>query len=166
MVSELFARLDRWLAANRPDYYARLQQGATAEALAAFEARFGLALPDDFRALCRWRNGQDPACFDSFQDNRMFSSLEDIAETKAVLDDMIGYDFEDPRWWRRGWVPFLANGGGDHLCLDLAAEDGGHPGQLVAYWHDWEDRSIEYASTERWLEAFVRSMESGTLELS
>jgi cell wall assembly regulator SMI1 len=78
---------------------------------------------------------------------------------------MIGSDFEDPRWWRGGWVPFLGNGGGDYLCLDVAAEDGGAPGQLVAFWHDRENRPIEFESFEAWLRELAESMEAGTLEL-
>lgn len=45
MGAELFLRLDRWLASNRTEYYARLQFGVTEAALAAFEARFALTLP-------------------------------------------------------------------------------------------------------------------------
>ncbi|MEZ6035584.1 MAG: SMI1/KNR4 family protein [Planctomycetaceae bacterium] len=96
----------------------------------------------------------------------MFASLNDVSETKDMLDGMIGYDFEDPKWWRRGWVPFLANGSGDHLCVDLAAEDGGNPGQLIAFWHDDEERDIEYPSLADWLRELVESMENGTLELA
>lgn len=81
----------------------------------------------------------------------MFSPLEDVADSKAILDGMIGEDFDDRSWWRRGWVPFLSNGAGDHLCLDVDAEGGGSPGQLVAFWHDWERRSIEHSSIESWL---------------
>jgi cell wall assembly regulator SMI1 len=166
MVRELIDRVDRWLAGNRPEYYARLQPGVTGAVLDAFESRFALQLPEAFRQFYQWRNGQEPRCYASFQDNRMFSSLEEVAETKALLDGMIGFDFEDPRCWRRGRVPFLANGGGDHLCLDVAAEDGGTSGQLVAFWHDWEDRSVKYSSFEAWLRPLADSMEAGTLELS
>jgi cell wall assembly regulator SMI1 len=63
-------------------------------------------------------------------------------------------------------VPFLSNGGGDHLCLDVVAEDGGTPGQVIAFWHDPENRSIEFASPDEWLETLVESMEDGTLELA
>lgn len=162
-VPGLLQRLDRWLAINRPDYYSCLRPGTSDAALDAFEAKFSLRLPEAFRLFHKWRDGQEPSNLESIQDNRMFSSLEEIAETKDLLDGMIGYDFDDPRWWRRGWVPFLSNGGGDHLCLDLAAEDGGTPGQLVAFWHDWEDRSVEYPSFEDWLRELVDSMEQGTL---
>jgi hypothetical protein len=30
-------------------------------------------------------------------------------------------------------VPFLSNGGGSYLCLDVAAVDGGQVEQLVAF---------------------------------
>jgi cell wall assembly regulator SMI1 len=165
MVQQLIARMDRWLASKRPDYHARLQPGVSDQTLDAFEKRFGLKLPEPFRLLYRWRNGQSPVCSESLQGNWMFPSLEEIAPTKEMLDGMIGFDFEDPRWWRKGWVPFLSNGGGDHLCLDLAAEDGGQPGQLVVFWHDEPDRDVEYASLEEWLEELVNTMEDGTLEL-
>ena len=103
----LIGRMDRWLASNRPDYSALLQPGATDAKLAAFEARLSLSLPEPFRQLYRWRNGQDPGSSDPLQFNRTFSTLEEVASTKQELDSMIGSDFEDPRYWRRGWVPFL-----------------------------------------------------------
>lgn len=164
-MESLIDRMDRWLSANRPDYYAKLLPGASAAQLDAFEARFALNLPEAFRQLYRWRNGQASMSFAPLQMNRSFSALEEIAGTKDVLDGMIGYDFDDPRWWRRGWVPFLHNGGGSHLCVDVAAEDGGQPGQLVEFWKADEDRPVVYPSLEAWLADLVSSMEDGSLEL-
>jgi cell wall assembly regulator SMI1 len=166
MVEQLIARMDRWLVANRPHYYALLQPGVSDADLDAFESRFAIALPTAFRQLYRWRDGQDPASYDAIQDNRSFCTLADVAETKAMFDGMIGSDFEDPRYWRRGWIPFLHNGGGSYLCLDLAAEDGGEIGQLIGFWKQDQDRPVEFASVEAWLKALVTSMEDGTLELA
>jgi cell wall assembly regulator SMI1 len=160
----LIERMDAWLAARRADYGALLQPGVSDDALDAFEARFSLKLPEAFRALYRWRNGQPNSSFDSLQDNRMFVALEDIADTKEMLDDMIGTDFEDPATWRRGWVPFLSNGGGSYLCVDIDAEAGGQPGQLIAFWKADEDRPVEHASVQAWLADLVASMEAGTIE--
>jgi cell wall assembly regulator SMI1 len=165
-VAALIGRMDRWLASNRPDYYDLLQAGATDAELDAFEARLSLKLPEAFRQLYRWRNGQAPGSSNPLQFNRTFSTLEEIASTKEELDSMIGSDFEDPRYWRRGWVPFLHNGAGSHLCLDLAAEDGGQVGQLVAFWKRDQDRPVEHRSLEAWLAALVASMESGALQLA
>ncbi len=102
MMTVLLDRMDRWLKSNRPDYYARLRPGISNERLNEFEARFDLTLPVEFRLRYQWRNGQEPTCSASLQKNFMFSSLEDITTTKQLLDGMIGADFEDPRWWRRG----------------------------------------------------------------
>jgi cell wall assembly regulator SMI1 len=112
MVARLIEPIDKWLSTNRADYYAKLQAGATQQELDAFEAKFRLLSPD-FRQLYQGRNGQSGSA--RLQDNRAFSSLDEIASTKETLDGMIGTDFDDPKWWRQGWVPFLANGGGDHL---------------------------------------------------
>ena len=165
MVGALLDRMERWLVANRPEYFEILQPGAKDDSIDRFEARFAVKLPTAFRQFYRWRNGQDPGSFDPLQGNRLFSSLEDIADTKDMLDGMIGSDFEDPRYWRRGWIPFLHNGGGSHLCLDLAAEDGGRLGQLIGFWKGDQDRPVEFLTTEAWLDDLVSSMENGTLEL-
>jgi cell wall assembly regulator SMI1 len=165
MVESLIERMERWLAANRPDYYALLQPGSSDAELDAFEAQFSVTLPQSFRALYRWRSGQDEMSSAPLQGNRSFCGLGEVARTKDMLDSMIGYDFDDPRYWRRGWVPFLHNGGGSYLCLDLSAEDGGQPGQLVGFWKQDEDRPVEYLSVEAWLDDLVASMENGSLEL-
>src|SRR5947209_14102249 len=102
MVQAVIERLDCWLAVHRPAYYARLQPGVSEAALDAFEFRFSLRLPEAFRLFYRWRNGQEPTCSASFQGNRTFAPLEEVAQTKEMLDGMVGSDFEDPRWWRRG----------------------------------------------------------------
>src|SRR4051812_12366398 len=162
---EAITRVDRWLAAHRPDYYARLQPGVSDPALDAVESRFSLRLPIAFRELYRWRNGQQPDDSKSLEQNWMFCALEEITDTKDMLDGMIGYDFEDPRYWRRGWVPFLSNGGGSYLCVDLAAEDGGTPGQLVEFWKADQDRPVAYPSVEAWLNGVADSMEQGALEV-
>jgi cell wall assembly regulator SMI1 len=96
----------------------------------------------------------------------MFSPLDDIVSSKELLDGMIGEDFDDPKWWRRSWVPFLPNGGGDHLCIDLTAEDGGTPGQVRIFYHDDPSRKITHPSFEAWLHDLVHSMEAGTLKLA
>ena len=166
MIDDLILRMDKWLRDNRADYYTSLLPGTTDEAIAEFEESFSLRLPDDFRTLYRWRNGQPANEVASLQGNRMFASLREVSETKDMLDGMIGHDFEDPKWWRRSWVPFLANGGGDHLCVDLAAEDGGKPGQLLAFWHDDAERNVEHLSLVDWLRDLVQSMEDGTLALA
>jgi cell wall assembly regulator SMI1 len=165
-VRSLINRMDRWLAANRPDYYRLLQPGASNAELDAVENRFSLKLTQGFRELYRWRNGQESGSFKPLQYNRTYESLDEVTTAKTELDSLIGTDFDDPKYWRRGWVPFMRNGAGSWLCLDLAAQDGGQIGQLVGFWKRDDDRPIEYESIEAWLTKLVTSMEDGTLELA
>jgi cell wall assembly regulator SMI1 len=164
MTLQAIARIDVWLSHNRSNYYAQLQAGATDCELDALEVKLSLKLPGPFRELYKWRNGQPETCYEAIQFNRSFMSLDEIQSAKEMLDGMIGFDFEDPRHWRRGWIPFLHNGACSHLCIDLTAEDGGQPGQLIAFWKADSDRPIESPSLDAWLSDLAASMESGTLE--
>lgn len=155
-MNELIDQLDSHIAGCRPDYYQRLQPGVDEVALDAFQVHLMSELPSVFRDLYKWRNGQNPDCTANLTDNWMFSPLEDVISTKKMLDGLIGTDFEEPNWWSRGWVPFLSNGGGDHLCLDLTAEFGGVPGQLLSFHHDWGQRSVRFLGMESWLRSVVR----------
>ncbi len=156
----LIKRLDSWLKNNRPDYYAKLQPGLSGEAIAEFEKTLGLEMPTAFKALYQWRNGQQPSSFEGLQYNQSFMNIEAIKEARQVLNDLFeGEDAEEENWWKPQWVPFLDNGGGDHLCIDMDGTFTGQKGQIIEFWHDWEDRSIQYANLENWLETFVTSLE-------
>lgn len=162
--ADYVARLDRWLSATRPGYYARLRPGATEADLDDFERHFGVKLPDSFRACYRWRDGQEEGCHESIQDNFMFMSLASIRSKKEMLDGMIGRDFGDPDWWRREWVPFLDNGGGDHLVLDLAPAAEGISPLVRRFWHDMPDRAGTQLSFQSWIGVLVETMEDGRYE--
>lgn len=154
----IIRQIDASLAQSRPDYYKRLNPPVGDKALHNFQKLLPGELPATFRELYQWKNGQDPECSENFVENWMFTPLQEIISIKEMLDDMIGADFDEPEWWSRGWVPFLSNGGGDHLCINLTGEVVGEPGQLLTFWHDWEDRTIEFSNMEGWLESTRASL--------
>ncbi len=156
MSESLIEELDRHLAAERPGLYAALRPGAGAAALDALQAMLPAPLPPLFRALYRWRDGQVEDTRECFWDVWSLLPLEEVCHCKDMLDGMIGYDFDRPGWWCRGWVPFLGNWNGDHVCLDLTAETTGEPGQLLKFWHDWEDRSLVSFDLEWWVQGLIR----------
>jgi cell wall assembly regulator SMI1 len=171
MVADLIARLDRWIAANRAEYYAQLQPGVTDDALDALERRFELTLPEAFRSLYKWRNGQRRECLDSFQYNRMFLPLEGVAAAKEFLDEIEWQDWCDPgkdpkRLWQRDWVPFTDDGTGNHLCVDCVGEGGGPVGQLISTRRSPCERPmVTHRTMIEWLTELVESMEAGTVEI-
>jgi cell wall assembly regulator SMI1 len=163
---DLIRRADAWLQGNRPDYHGILRPGVGDAALDAYAARFGLELPMEFRQLYRWRDGQDLDVSKPLVHNHMFMPLEESASSKALLDGMIGFDFDNPNWWRRGWAPFSVSYNGDHYCVDLDAEAGGAAGRVISFWHDEARRRVMAPSLASWLDQLVTTMEEGRLKLA
>ena len=116
MIKEKLERIDSLFKEKRPEYYSYLQDEVSDDKIVELEKILPGKLPPEFIELYKWKNGQDPRKFHSFYENRMFMPIEEIIEIKELMDGMIGYDFEDPKYWRKGWIPFLSNGGGSHLC--------------------------------------------------
>lgn len=162
-LQETLAAIDDWIAAHRPDYHAELQSPASDASLDALRGCVDQDLPEDFLSLYRWHDGQDPQSLTSLTGNQMFMSSYDVVDVKDMLDGMIGYDFEDPETWRRGWVPFLSNGGGSYLCIDLEARSGA-VGQMIEFWKGEAGRPVVYGSVRAWADALLASMRDGTYE--
>lgn len=156
MGEPLIEELDRHLAASRPGLCATLRPGADDAALDALQALLPTPLPPLFRGLYRWRDGQVEDTRERFWDVWFLLPLEEVRRCKGMLDGMIGHDFDRPDWWCHGWVPFLGNRNGDHVCLDLTGEPEGEPGRLLTFWHDWEDRSLASFDLEWWVQGLIR----------
>ncbi|MFE3443075.1 SMI1/KNR4 family protein [Nocardia sp. NPDC059180] len=163
-MSPFLARLDRWLAVNRPAYHAGLMPGASEADIDELARDVGGDLPPLLRELFTWHNGQNgdnDGCLESLW---FLMSTEDIA---AAMEDMVWVKetqgFED-LWWGAGWVPFLANIYGDYVCVDLQGAFDGKPGQLIEFRSKAESRNILYPSLEAWLETFVIALETGMFE--
>lgn len=165
-MNELLRRLEAWLREYRPDYLAQLLPGLTDAEYARFAEQFGVTPPHSFRALYQWRNGQPPRSSASLQHNMQFASAASVLESKDVLDELQeGGEFEDANWWSPAWLPFLNNGMGDHLCVDMAGSFTGHVGQVLNFWHDDNPRRIDHPDLETWLECFVSSLERDEWEV-
>ena len=166
MTEELIRQIDKWLNENRPDYYANLRLGASSETLEGIERQLDIQFTASFRTLYQWGDGQLKDSFDPLLLNLTFMPLEVIVEHKQILDGMIETEFDDPDWWHRDWVPFLENGGGDFLCLDLGGFQTGNAGQIL--WHDHEDaeREIIHSDINDFLNDLLQRMATDTLELA
>lgn len=152
-----FARIESGLKSERSDYFKKLQNGVTDADLDAFSTRFGLELPEGFRALYKWRNGQSPKCYESLIGNRMFLSLEEISETKAELDSSIDPDNDDDvPPWNLQFIPFLSDGGGNYTVVDLSPEG---QGCLRNYYHDDDSRPVKNPNIEHWIRQLADTMD-------
>ncbi|MCC9062795.1 SMI1/KNR4 family protein [Flavobacterium piscisymbiosum] len=142
IMNELIEKLDKQLARLRPEYYQELKPSLSDLEIQNLEVQYKIQLPDDLKTLYKWKNGQNQNCYESFVNNSMFLSLEDILSTAAELTSMIGSDFEIENWWNENWMPVFHNGGGDYICFDCEGTFTGNAGQVIEYWHADEDRNV------------------------
>ncbi|GAB2895989.1 SMI1/KNR4 family protein [Streptomyces mayteni] len=140
-VSESWARIDGWLAANAPASLARLRPGADPAALAAAEAALGRPLPADLAASLACHDGSEP-------DSRLLPHLVDLLSAAGVVeqwelwnDVMTEFDEGEEPWgvlsgethWHRLWVPVTIFQG-DLEVIDMRPGPG--QGRLGSSPHD------------------------------
>lgn len=158
--------IDAWLRTHRPDYYELLQPGETTESLDAFASQMSVVLPDEFILLYRWHDGQKPREFTPLLDNLTFMTLNESIEMKNALDEVARIDLWHPDHWRRDWIPFLDNGGGDLMCFDLGGYATGNRNQLIWFDHESELPEIIHPDADEFLDDLFDRMTNGNLNLS
>ncbi|MFG2589540.1 SMI1/KNR4 family protein [Streptomyces sp. NPDC048438] len=141
--------LERTLRERLPDAV-----GATEEEITAAEARLGVTLPDELKALYRvTRARRDDWGDDHEARNRVYSA---VGCELSALDDLhrVEAATRHPRWGREattvvrtppgaavqslagspGWIVFA--GYGDELAVDLTPGPRGHTGQIILIDHE------------------------------
>jgi cell wall assembly regulator SMI1 len=136
-----------------------LSGGATEEAIAKLEKALGVKLPAEVRAFYLAHDGGPPNT--GVFSGRALLSLKGILTywkvwKKAFDDGEMDEDTEpdegiQQEWWVPQWIPVTSDFGGNHDMIDLAPDEGGKVGQIIAVWHDDTSRTIEGDSFLDWL---------------
>ncbi|MEC2074778.1 SMI1/KNR4 family protein [Metabacillus fastidiosus] len=142
-----------------------LQPGAREEDFQLIETALGVTLPEEMKSFYRVYNGQNWASeFECFVRNLTLSPISEIIDNwKFIQEEFDPDEFDDdlaadigtelkPVLWNPKWIPIAENGGGDYLCIDTDPSEAGSAGQILYFWHDWGDRSIEAKSLFEFIE--------------
>jgi cell wall assembly regulator SMI1 len=156
-------RIEAWLEAQQEGLSARLAPGAREEDLAAAERKLGVRLPEDVRETFLRHDGEHKhlGLFVGW----MLMSLSEVLKEWAFER----WEERAPRGrgpvkavsWSPRWIPLLANGAGDFVCVDLDPPEEGTPGQLITVHHDDPERIRMTRSLTSWLLRFADRLESG-----
>ncbi|GHG05490.1 hypothetical protein GCM10017783_17590 [Deinococcus piscis] len=173
-LSAVLERLDAWYAQYAPAIAATLRPGATEAELDALEAQLGQELPSDFRALYRWHDGQNWSVGGVFgldwmplaEVGSQWQMWADIARENSDMNLSI-HPLSYPtgaireQYASAVWVPFLHDGGGNNVALDLGPDVVGQAGQVVTTGRDENHRYVLASSVEGFLREYLRRLESG-----
>jgi len=110
----------------------------------------GLAQSPELDALYQWRNGTGPASH-ALGDLYIYPGYYFLSQADASADHAALV--EDSRW-HPGWLPVLADGGGDVYAVDLTA---GGTGAVRHFRNDDTEHPVEFAS----LTDLVRTLAEG-----
>ncbi len=142
-------------------YYSEYEQlkGAVEDALRSFEDKFKVVLPEDIKALYRYKNGSGyfsilPAVIGRSEMNFCLMSLQEMDRSKEYFQntDALLTDFPDhftpeeiekmrdsriqPYLFNKKWIPFAQYCDSCFLMLDFAPGADGKAGQILCYIHD------------------------------
>jgi len=150
-----------------PEGLKTFNRPATPQELQKLEAlvkeHTGKGLPPELVELYKITNGG----VDSYQHLRLFDfdefmPIHEVISAYnlflALVDDDWAGDtseietgMQGKRYWEPWWIPFTANGGGDHFCADVNPGAGGKVGQVIDWCHDFDGRRVTAPSIAAFL---------------
>lgn len=170
---------ERYLCAGvveKDDFRDLFQPGATSDQIQSVEDLTGFSLPDDYRALLSINNGQIPDSgfglpgWEFYPAQRVCAEWEIWVDLRTSQFVPEGYTcspqnsaIRSDEWWRKGWLPFCGDGGGNHLCLDMDPTPSGRAGQVITFWHDNGERILVAPTLIDFIREITRDLESGQL---
>ncbi len=146
-----------------------LQAGTKDEDFQLIENTLHITLPEEMKKIYRVHNGQNwNMGVNSFVRNLTLSPISLIIDNWKFLQnefepDELEPDIDSeikPFLWNPKWIPIAENGGGDYLCLDTDPSEAGSVGQVLYFWHDWGNRSVEARNLFEFIEICIVEVES------
>lgn len=171
-LQKVLEHIGAWYAEHVPAIHATLRPGASDAELDALEQHTGLTLPEAFRTLYRWHNGQH------WRDRGMFGlsfmALEqvvnywdiwaDINLTLPEMNDEISSISHPegtivPRYCSPYWLGFLSMGP-DFIGLDFNPDVEGVQGQIITFGRNEERKYVLAPSLDSFLREYWARLES------
>lgn len=178
-ITPVLARLDAWYAANLPLPQYGFNPPATDAQIDAFERLIGLQMPQSFRDLYRWHDGDSDEHWGHIYGHPLLSLERVVAEHrlwKDILEDFDGDPYAipgaswpegavDPAYINPAWLPLTIDGGGNFIGLDFDPWPDGRVGQVIIFGRDEDVKVVLAESLGQFLDWVAGLLESGNFEL-
>ncbi|HEY4178271.1 MAG TPA: SMI1/KNR4 family protein [Kofleriaceae bacterium] len=169
-VAERWATISKWLAENRPGALSQFNPGATADEIAAAEAKLGVTLPDDYKQFMAIHDGQDE--FAPFVELGALLPIGKIADARQNIygeETPIDTDLAGPGVraidYSNNWIPISRSARNrDYLCIDLDPAAGGTRGQIIEYIVDFNGRKLVAKSFTELLAKYFEQAQTGEID--
>ena len=169
-VNTAYGRIVKWLSGHRKAkaVVPSFRPPASAAAIAQFGAETKYLLPEGLAAMYRLLDGQDEdaaneALGDDTIESGLFPSIDsgDLAFLLVPLEELQRNTLESGMpGFRRGWLPFGDNYGGDNIVLDLASDEPPKRGRVLQFNHEYGGAYALAPSFEAYLTDIADGLES------
>lgn len=157
---ETITKLDNWLKENRNEFYKKLNSGLTTNEIKGWEKKFGFELPNNFKMLYQWKNGQKPENRECFCNHLYFDPIEVVYEQwKYGKEDLTEFNDEDTIVWGESWLQFMSTIDSNGYCLDVNG-DFKDARNIIYYIHDDENKVL-FINLETMLQMILNQFEEG-----
>ncbi|KAF8509250.1 hypothetical protein JB92DRAFT_536783 [Gautieria morchelliformis] len=187
-LQQTWNRLRTWLDEQYPELADTLNWGIQPPDLAHLELQLGFALPQAVRESYLIVDGQEAESSAGCSEGLFFGltllPFEDVVDEwrfwREVDDDpATGANAElredmqsiPPGWIRReycqrGWLPLVADKGGNYIGVDMNPDERGSVGQVIIFGRDFDTKVVMWRGDgeggwARWLASFVEELEGG-----
>jgi len=171
--------LESWLKTHLPRVVKALRPPATEAQLNHLQATVGTTLPEDFRNLYRWHDGQTEEVFAGPWPGLRMMPLTVVEKQWTFWDHVLDGETDEGRemydepivsvqlgvikekYINRGWIPFADGGGGNFLGIDLDPGPNGRHGQVINFGRDQDLKRVVAPSISAFTEWVLTLLRSG-----
>ena len=165
-------------------YWGEYQEipGASQKEIEAFEKKFSIKFPKDFKELYSYKNGSKyfsilPSTIHDVEMSFSLMSLEQMEKTKQYFQnrDALLTEFPDffteeeiekmrdsrikPYLFHKQWIPFAEYCDSCFLMLDFAPDKEGKEGQILCYIHDPDEVIYAAAGLSEFVDEILQTLD-------
>lgn len=169
------ARLDAWYSAHLSPARYRFNPPASEQDLDAFQALVRVSLPNAYRQLYLWHDGDEEERFGHIYGLPLLSLREAAFQWNAwngVFKEFTGNRYKvrggawpagavDSAYINPRWIPLTHDGSGNHIGLDFAPGPRGRVGQVILYGRDEDVKAVIAPSLASFLSWIADLLEAG-----
>jgi cell wall assembly regulator SMI1 len=170
-------RIRTWCEANAPEIVRTLLPPASDAAIKTVEQTIDATFPDEHRASLRIHEGQKRGAPGIVTGWRLSGLADSMRAWKRMSDRLASGEIDvetdegvrtrgpvKPVWWSARWIPVASDDAGNYLCVDLDPASDGTNGQVIHFYHDFDERCVMAESFGAWLRRFADDLDAGCIE--
>ena len=178
-IAPVLARLDAWFATHLSPRRYVFNPPATQSALDTFEQLIGVRMPEAYRQMYLWHDGDNSDRWGHIYGLPLLPLQEAGSQWSAWNDVLAEFDGDrykipggawpegavDPAYINPRWIPLTHDGSGNHIGIDLDPWPRGRVGQVILFGRDEDVKVVLAESLGRFLEWIAGLLEGGNFRL-